>query len=516
MPLRATANVTSTGIRPVDLGALIIVAVLGLGHLAYPFGGDQALFVIGALDLSQGAVLYRDFWDFKQPGIFAFYYAAGSLFGFDEVGTHAFELGWMLMLSVVLIVTMKRWLQSSLIASLAPLLTVGHYYVVSESWHLTQVEGLVGLPMYLALWYASTPASSARAWRLYVSGLMGGLVLLFKFMFLPILLAFWLTAAVYTVPRRESVLRGVASVVVPIIVGLLGPLVVTIAYFAWTDTLGLAYWTWFDFPRQVVKEIPAPSAWRLLGALEWFAHRFSWLLALGAIGGYVALRQRADAMTVNLLWWCGLGGAIILAQVQSWWQYHFHLLFVPLGLLAAIGIASMRTWIRRADAFMAARWGTVVMLLALALLLSPAWGLVARKAVPLVQERLAWSRESRLRYQQAVSGEYATVLSEVAFLREPGSLPGRIYVFGNPLYYYLSGRRQAIPLNGWFMEMAPSALWQQVAAQMEEVRPPYIFVAKIEAELIKKHSPKLTTLLHTAYLPLRGSQAGRWYVRAIP
>jgi hypothetical protein len=55
------------------------------------------------------------------------------------------------MLSVVLMVTMKRWLQSSLIASLAPLLTVGHYYVVSESWHLTQVEGLVGLPMYLAV-----------------------------------------------------------------------------------------------------------------------------------------------------------------------------------------------------------------------------------------------------------------------------------------------------------------------------------------------------------------------------
>jgi hypothetical protein len=91
------AKVTSRGIRPADLGVLIIVAVLGLGHLAYPFGGDQALFVIGAWDLSQGAVLYRDFWDFKQPGIFAFYSAAGRLFGFDEVGIHAFELGWMLM-----------------------------------------------------------------------------------------------------------------------------------------------------------------------------------------------------------------------------------------------------------------------------------------------------------------------------------------------------------------------------------------------------------------------------------
>jgi hypothetical protein len=48
MASRAMAKVTSRGIRPVDLGVLIIVAALGLGHLAYPFGGDQALFVIGA------------------------------------------------------------------------------------------------------------------------------------------------------------------------------------------------------------------------------------------------------------------------------------------------------------------------------------------------------------------------------------------------------------------------------------------------------------------------------------
>jgi hypothetical protein len=115
-----------------------------------------------------------------------------------------------------------------------------------------------------------------------------------------------------------------------------------------------------------------------------------------------------------------------------------------------------------------------------------------------------------------VSGEYATVLSEVAFLREPGSLPGRIYVFGDPLYYFLSGRGQAISLNGWFMGMALTDQWQQVAAQLGEVRPPYIFVAKAEADLIRKRSPRLTTLLHTADLPLPGSQAGFWYGRVTP
>ena len=110
----------------------------------------------------------------------------------------------------------------------------------------------------------------------------------------------------------------------------------------------------------------------------------------------------------------------------------------------------------------------------------------------------------------------ATVLSEVAFLREPGNLPGRIYVFGNPLYYFLSGRGQAIPLNGWFMELMLTDQWQQVERQLEEVLPPYIFVARDEADLITKRSPQLAHLLRTAYMPLRASQAGSWYVRVTP
>lgn len=498
---------------PLALALLAAVAVLGLGHLAYPFGGDQALFVLAALDLDHGAVLYRDFWDFKQPAVFAFYWAAGRTFGFDEIGIHAFELAWMLALAVVLLVTLRRWTSSSSIAALAPLLTVGNYYAVSESWHLTQVEGLVGLPMYLALWYAATPEAPARAWRLFVSGAMGGVVLLFKLMFLPILVAFWLAAIACDLVRHGLGARRLAAMVTSIVVGCVGPLLAAVAYFAWTDSLGVAAWTWFDFPRSVVREIPAPSLWRLFGGLVWFANGFSWLLALAVVGGFVAVRRRADAVGLNLVVWCVVGGGVILAQVQSWWQYHFHLLFVPVGVLAAIGVDTVWTWMRQGDRFLARRWGTALMVLALACLASPTLGLLARKAVPLIEEGFAWRHDARRRYQRLVSGEYASTLDDVAFLGERGSLPGRIYVFGNPLYHLLSGRGQAIALNGWFMEVAPAEQWAQVAAELAAARPPYIFVAKVERALIRQHSPALEELLRTAYQPLRESRTGVWYVR---
>jgi hypothetical protein len=75
---------------------LIIVAALASIHLPYPFAGDQTLFLLGAAALDRGEVLYVDFWDIKQPGIYLFFWLAGRLFGFSKIGVHLLELIWQL------------------------------------------------------------------------------------------------------------------------------------------------------------------------------------------------------------------------------------------------------------------------------------------------------------------------------------------------------------------------------------------------------------------------------------
>src|SRR5579864_415008 len=87
--------------------ALIAVVLIGLVHLPQPFHDDQAFFTIGAWKMSHGAVLYRDYWDIKQPGIFLFYLAGGKLLGFNEVGIHGFELLYMVTLALVLMLTLR-------------------------------------------------------------------------------------------------------------------------------------------------------------------------------------------------------------------------------------------------------------------------------------------------------------------------------------------------------------------------------------------------------------------------
>lgn len=75
-----------------DWAVLGVITALGLVKLAFPFTGDQAMFMVGARSTRHGAVLYGGFWDIKQPAIYLFFLLAGTLDGYNEVSVHLLEL----------------------------------------------------------------------------------------------------------------------------------------------------------------------------------------------------------------------------------------------------------------------------------------------------------------------------------------------------------------------------------------------------------------------------------------
>ncbi len=497
-----------------DLLVLAIVFLVGLVHLSYPFDGDQALFTVGASEMSRGAVLYRDFWDLKQPAIFGFYLVAGRLFGFNEPGIHLFELLYLVAFSATLQVTLKSYYEHPALASLAPLLTVGAYYGISGSWHLTQVEGLVGFPVFVSLWFASTPARDGRrAARFFLSGLAGGLVLLFKFLFLPLLLAFWLAALVELIVRgRERAPVALAWVGAPVAAGVLCSLLIAFGYFAWHGALGIIAYTYFEYPTRAVAELQRPDIGRLLSGLQWFTVWAAPFLALGSVGVWASLSKRMELLTVNLVLWLLAGFCVIFIQRFSWWEYHYLLLLFPLGLLAAKGLDGLWGLLEKSTAVLASRKARAAATLCVALLFLPVLAPLALKGVSFTRAGLTLQSERRLQYRSKISRQYRTALSEVAFLSEPGNLPGDIYVCGNPLFYYLSGRHQAIASNGWMLELFLSEQWAQMADQLSASRPPYIFIASEYSEMIPERAPQTSRLLEENYRVLRRGDAGVWYV----
>ncbi|MDW8353528.1 MAG: glycosyltransferase family 39 protein [Bryobacterales bacterium] len=175
------------------MAVVVVVAAMGATKLDYPLIGDQTLFAMGAQVISDGGVLYRDFWDIKPPGIFLWFLAAGELFGFSDFGVRIFDILYQCTFAALMV-----WMLSPLVggrtAALAALLTVGWYYAFCE--HLLFVEPLVQLPLFLTL-AGVTRAHSSRnssVWFL-AAGAGTGLATLFKPVLGLVGLGVWLAGA---------------------------------------------------------------------------------------------------------------------------------------------------------------------------------------------------------------------------------------------------------------------------------------------------------------------------------
>jgi hypothetical protein len=419
----------------------------------------------------------------------------------------------MVMFSLVLMKTLRSYFGNSSMAGLIPLLTVGIYYGVSGQWHLTQLEAVVGFPMFLCLWFAIRPrhAGGRESLRLFLSGCMGAIVLLFKFVLLPIVAAFWLVAFIdAVVGERRPLLSTLIRISGPVILGVTVPLLVTLAYFAANNTMGLLYWTWFEYPAQLMNEPPYTNS--VVNGLRWLISQFASLLALAFFGSYVSLTSGRDRLlTVNLIVWPVLGVGVILVQRFSRWEYHYLLLVVPLGILSVKALDILWEQLKTLGPPVNSWSGRLAGGLGLVLLFSPVLVLLAKKGLDLTRHGFALTKEHRRQYQLNSSVAYAGVRGEVSFLSEPGCLPGDIYVFGDPTYYLLSGRGQAIALNGWGPELWLPSQSSRLNEQLAEACPSYIFNGM--GNLVAERSPETARFIDENYQAVRKSNRGVWYAR---
>jgi hypothetical protein len=494
--------------------ALLAIVALGLVHLPYPFFWDQSMFALGARRLAAGGVLYRDFWDIKQPGIYWFYEIAGRCFGFTETGVHGFELLWMAAFALVLLATLRRRWGAGPAATLAPLFVVGAYYAGARDVYLTQVEGLVGFPLYLALWFATDgPGEAPRAWRGFASGLAGAVVALFKLAFLPLVGTFWLLALV-AAWRRHGAARAATAVVLPVALGLLVPLA---AVATWYVHLGLGrtlLWTTFTYPAFLLRHAGGGQMARVLEGGQRFLLRFAPVAGL-ATAGLVATWRRRDALGVGFAAWLLVGTLLILVQRWSGWPYHQLLLLPPLGLLAAAAIAALAPLLGPPGA--EARTARRLAAVGLACLFIGLVGFAGRKGVELARHRFALAPADRVAYQRDASPLYAQIGDDLARLSAPGRPAGPIYSLEQPLVYFLARRPAAAAFRGAeFPEWLDAPGWAALAARLAADPPVHVLVERRYAALVTGPSPRagaLAALLAARYRVAFTSRRGTWYER---
>ena len=228
---------------------------------------------------------------------------------------------------------------------------------------------------------------------------MGGIVLLFKLMFLPVdgsLLAYD-SYRCYT-SKRKPFLSTLIRIGVPVVLGMAVPLLIVVGYFASNNTVGLLYWTTFEYPAQLMRDPPYTNP--VINGLSWFISQCAPLIALGCIGAYVSLSNRRDRLlTVNLVLWLILGLGVILLQRFSRWDYHYLLLLVPLGIFSVKALDIFWEKLKALGLPVNSWSGHMAGILGLVLLFSPVLNSLAKRGLALARSGFALTREQRLQYQ---------------------------------------------------------------------------------------------------------------------
>lgn len=508
--------------------ALLIVGLIAALSLRDGFSGDQALFLIYSKAINNGAILYRDVWDIKQPAIICFYLIGGKLFGFTEIGIHLLELIYWLGLSILLIFGLRKYFTNSLFAALIPLFTTGIYYTVSGSIHFTQAEGLVCFPMFLCLWFCQKFLENPdKKHFLFLSGLFGGIVLTFKLMFLFILFGFWfcLFAYCYFLFTDRNAKHFAASIGL-ILLGLMLPIVLFVFYFALNNALGDLYYTTFVYPYNAVTAATRMEnrSQVLIGGLQWFLKSYFPVILLTLFFLLYNLKslfnnwlrkekfalRRESFLFTGLFVWAFAGFAVILIQRLSWWEYHYSLLMIPLGILAVKCIGEIFEKIKSSAKLRRKTPAYLFTALIITLLFIP----TARRLFNKIRQSNRIETVVIGNRQIGVTGDasedYKSISADTAFLASENP-KAAIFIVSNPLYYYLSDLPPVFASNGAMSDMFTNFEWQRLNREMSEKTPKYVFVETRFIEPIREVNPVFIEILNTRYSVFSTGARGSFY-----
>jgi hypothetical protein len=543
--------------------ALALVVLAGGLCLAMPFWGDQALFTVYGRQLSHGAVLYRDLFDVKQPGIFMFYAFGGRLFGFTEVGIHLFELAYWLAFSVFALVVLRQYFTTRWAVPLVPVFTVVVYYLGARLTGLTQLEILVAFPILVAWWLINQadPGTHAGLRRYAAAGLAAAAVVLLKHLYIVIVVALVGFAAVRS--RRSGIpAADIRRALAVFWTALVLPLLPVLAYFAAHGQLERIWWAYAELgPR---REAPEPrQVGHLVAGARHFMIVHAPILILAVLGAVHGLRQRTrprlDLVAGMVLWAASAGVAF---AVQFWAEWHWLLFTVPVGILAAVGVEALVATAR--DVGMRPRplplaagaalgvlsfllgaqaphhqtrllWSVVVgagaaiaagllrrharayrrMLQILAAALAVSVGLAAiapaAKLRALMEHDFAVTVEARTAYQRSQNPAYHAADDDLAALRG-SEAPGPWYVFGDPVLLLRADRDQAAALPGWGPEIFDTRAWRELHRDLRSTLPPCIVVDRYPESIIRARYPAMMAFVGASYEVAFVGASGTWYV----
>ena len=482
------------------ISVLLIIMTMGLLHSPTVLGGDQSLFVIIAQLLDSGKILYKDLFDYKQPGIFLFYLLAGKTLGWSDVSIHLFELGYWILFSLLLFYTIRSYslFRADYFNSLLPLFIVGSYYCNATIFHLTQLEALINVPLFLMVWLLDRAYKTGN--YLFVTyltiGVLIGVILLGKLVFGPIIFFFLLIHFIFTL-KSQNLKFILIKQIIPLFVGFVIPLSIFLAYVFTHQIENLVVDIYFKIPTSVITLADQIDPDRLLSSIKWFIKQMLVLLLLAVIGVFLITKKESHFFSLIIAWGV-IGFGVILMQKTSWWPYHFQLLYVPIGVFAVMGLDFVLYHFLRKIKLGTPLIKGFLIITIISLIFSNQLNTLWKGVVPQGDKK-------------GYTFDYAKNDAEnIINVIKPEDT---IFICGNPRMYLLTSHLPELSINGWILEYYLDYQWEDFYDQFKNKLPTYLFVKNEYDKLIESKHAKLWELMMKEYTEVDSVKNGKWYKR---
>lgn len=489
------------------MGWWMFALLLGLAAapLVLPLvpGPDQQLFLDHAQAMREGATLYVQVWDNKQPGVFGLYAALQATFG---AGWHGVLLGYAAGIALAAALAARAVRVASphgLAALLVVPFTLGLLYLRSSVDHVAQVETWVVLPLSAILLLAVLPDRAGRlsAPRWLAIGAATAVVALLKLVLLPVAAAIVAAMLALRVAFEGLGWRHASAAVGVSVAGFALVVAPVAAAFVVAGAWEAFWWTSFVYPGLAVGATETAPIARLAGSLQWLAKSVLGLLPLVAfalVAAWRAPREPVARLAAGALAWILAGFGMILVQKFSWWTYHMALVMWPLGVLAALGWASHGRPAGRG--LRLARAVGVAWLVVLAAHL--AWKWAASPAWPYKAGQLEAIDTAR-----TVARDATIRCGTVAAIGDQSGAPSA------------TGLRKALPTHAIFWGAYLPAQTLRLPDELEAARPDLVYVDGAQRDDLRRRFPEVANRIQRWLAADYVSRAtdpfdGRWYERA--
>ncbi|MBA3869664.1 MAG: glycosyltransferase family 39 protein [Anaerolineae bacterium] len=515
---------------------LVVVTLIALPVLTYPLGRDQGEFATIGRGILNGRTPYTELWNPKPPAVFYIYALAMRLLGQTAMALRAIDF-----VVVPICCACIFWIGRRLInrrIGLWAALLFPVFYFTETFWTLTQNDGIVLVPMLLAMvltlvasekiQVTSQKPNAIESQRhrgvfvgaqhvaplgeggvflaAFLAGALSGYIIWYKYPFglFGVLLGViflwlrWQVRATAPFSRRDA--YAMAVFIVGGLVTVIGGVLLLMVQGAWGEFLRsaqvTAQYTALTFNFNDFRDLMGTAV-----AFRW--HYWGLLFVLALVGIVTSCKLQVASQSQNsmigasrsvlgtqysvlflLLAWLLVGLIIMLVQAKGY-DYHWLPMLPPLTLLSAMGIDAIQGLLSRVfdrgllTANPYRRISTLIIALVLLLILAAGiW--------PTTWKYLTGQEDQVTYFGRFVAGEFVAdeSLKVAQLLRERVAPGDSLYIWGfRPEVYYLSGLNPAtrfifqFPLVGsWY----PPEWRKENVDTLWAALPPYVLVLQVD------------------------------------